>query len=119
MDLRSYPDDVQTLANDARKLLREWLPKAREGEDSSPPMFSYTYGPGYRGVICTLILSKSGVKLGIAGGALLPDPNNLLRGAGKLHRHLPLKDVQDLRQPGVKELVAEASAACTARLQQG
>jgi hypothetical protein len=81
-------------------------------------MFAYTYGPGYRGVVCTLILSKTGVKLGIAGGASLADPHKLLRGAGKVHRHVPLKAIEDLRQPGVKELVAAASAACIERLSQ-
>ena len=112
MDLTAYPDKVQTLVGDARKLIRKWLPRAKEGEDIAARMFAYSYGPGYKGVICTLLLSKTGVKLGIAGGASLPDPHGLLRGEGKVHRHVPLKTIGDLQQPGVKELVMAASAAC-------
>ena len=116
MDFRSYPDNVQTLALHARKLLREWLPDAKETEDPSARMFAYAYGPGYRGVICTLILSKAGIKLGIVGGASFVDRHKLLRGEGKVHRHVPLKTVEDLQQQGVKELVAAASTACNQRL---
>lgn len=116
MDLTAYPDKVQTLVGDARKLVRQWLPDAKEGEDSAARMFAYSCGPGYKGVICTLLLSKTGVKLGIAGGASLPDPHGLMRGEGKVHRHVPLKTIDDLRQPGVEELIAAANAACCERL---
>jgi hypothetical protein len=79
-------------------------------------MFAYTYGPGYRGVVC--ILSKLGIKLGIPWGASFPDPHKLLRGAGKVHRHVPLKSIEDLQRPGVRELVAATSAACNERLSE-
>ena len=87
--LRSYPEDVQILARQARKTLREWLPNAGEGADASARMIAYRYGPGYKGMVCTLILSKSGVKLGLVGGATLADPHGLLAGSGKVHRHVP------------------------------
>ena len=116
MDIDQYPDTVQTLARHARHVLREWLPKATESEDASARMVAYSYGSGYRGVICTLLLSKSGVKLGIAWGASFADPQKLLQGNGKIHRHVPLKAIEDLQQPGIKELVFAASAACKERL---
>jgi hypothetical protein len=116
MDLESYPESVQTITRHARKLLREWLPGAKESVDESARMFAYAYAPGYKGMVCTLILSKTGIKLGIVRGATFPDPHNLLRGVGKVHRHVPMKALDDLRQPGVRELVAAASAACKAQL---
>ena len=116
MDLESYPENVQTLTRQARKLLREWLPGAKETVDESARMFAYGYAPGYKGMVCTLILSKTGIKLGIVRGASFPDPHHLLRGAGKVHRHVPMKAPADLRQPGVRELVSAASAACKAQL---
>lgn len=116
MDLKAYPRNVQQLAHEARKTLREWLPRSKETEDTVARLFAYAYGPGYRGVACTLMLSKSGVKIGIAWGASFADPHKLLRGEGKVHRHVPLKSPEDLRQPGVKDLVAAAGAACQARL---
>lgn len=116
--IRPYPESVQALVRDARKRLREWLPEAKEGDDLSARMIAYRYGAGYRGMICTLILSKSGVKLGIVGGASLPDPHNLLRGTGKIHRHIQLRASQDLQQPGLKQLVLAAGIACSGRLRE-
>ena len=115
--LRSYPEEVQILARLARKTLREWLPNAGESVDASARMLAYRYGPGYRGMVCTLLLSKSGIKLGLVGGAALADPRGLLAGAGKVHRHVQLRTVEDLQQAGLKELVLGASAACRERLE--
>ena len=114
--LRSYPEDVQTLLRQARKKLQEWLPDAREGVDASARMVGYRYGPGYKGMVCTLILSKSGVKLGLVGGAALADPCGLLAGSGKVHRHVQLRTVRDLQQAGLRQLVLGAKAACHKRL---
>jgi len=114
--IESYPESIQALVREARKMVGVWLPEAQEGEDLSARMFAYRYGPGYRGMICTLILGKTGVKLGIVGGAALPDPHHLLRGAGKVHRHIQLKTSRDLLQSGVKELVLAAAGACNERL---
>jgi hypothetical protein len=49
-------------------------------------------------MVCTLILSKSGVKLGLVGGAALSDPYGLLAGTGKVHRHVQLRAPEDLKQ---------------------
>jgi hypothetical protein len=114
--LRSYPEDVQTLAREARKTLQKWLPKAGESVDASARMIGYHYGPGYKGMVCTLLLSRSGIKLGLFGGATLADPRGLLAGTGKVHRHVQLRTVRDLQQPGLKQLVLGASAACHKRL---
>jgi hypothetical protein len=114
--LRAYPEDVQRLAAEARRCLKEWLPDAVEDVDSSARLLSYGHGAGYKGGVCTLILSKTGVKLGLVGGAALPDPHRLLSGSGKVHRHVQLSTPADLRQAGVKALVLAASVACRARL---
>ena len=108
--LGSYPSDVQALAQRARRLLRKLLPGVQEGADSSAPVLGYSYGPGYRGMVCTLILSKSGVKLGLVRGAELPDPKNLLEGTGKVHKYIQLRTASDLDRAGVKELVKAAYA---------
>jgi len=114
--LLAYPEDVQMLVRQARKTLREWLPDAGESVDASARMVACRYGPGYKGMVCTLILSKSGIKLGLVGGAALADPRGLLAGTGKVHRHVQLRSVRDLQQAGLKQLVLGASAACHKRL---
>jgi len=99
--LQSYPPEVQALASAARKHLRRVLPKIEERADGSAPVIGYGYGPGYRDLICTLILSRKGVKLGLVRGSELADPNHLLEGSGKVHRHIALRTAADLHRPGV------------------
>jgi len=109
--LQSCPPEVQVLADKARRLLLKLLPKAEETVDPTASVLSYGYGPGYRGMICTLLLSKSGVKIGIVNGATLADPTGLLEGSGKKHKYIQLKTASDLNRSGVKQLIEAAYAA--------
>jgi hypothetical protein len=109
--LAKYPAVVQSSALTARKLILELLPDAEETVDDSDGVVGYGYGPGYNGLICTLLLSKSGVKLGIVRGAELSDPDGLLEGSGKVHRYVQLRTASDLQRPGLRRLVKTASAA--------
>ena len=96
--LKHYPGSEQTL-------------------DQSARVIGFGYGPGYKGCVCTLIMSQKGVKLGLAYGAKLPDPKGLLGGSGKVHRHVELKTLADLKQPGLKPLI-KASAGRVERPDQ-
>jgi hypothetical protein len=49
-----------------------------------------------------------GISLYFAWGAKLPDPQKLLRGAGKQVRRIPLPDTATFGQPPVKALIAAA-----------
>jgi hypothetical protein len=109
--LRPYSAEVQTLAGGARELIHRLLPNVEETVDGSMPMISFGYGPGYRGMVCTLILGKNGVKLGLVRGSELADPRGLLEGSGKVHKYVQLRAPADLRKPGLKPLVAAALAA--------
>jgi hypothetical protein len=109
--LQSCPPEVQALAEKARRLLLKLLSGAEETADPTQSILSYGYGPGYRGMVCTLLLSKSGVKIGIVNGAELSDPSGLLEGTGKKHKYIQLKTAADLNRSGVKELIAAAHAA--------
>ena len=108
--LAPYPPDVQALARETRTLVCDLLPGVEETVDSSGPYVTYGYGGGYKGVICYVTVSQSGVKLGLAGGASLPDPRQLLEGKGKAHRHIPIVSPSDLRKPGIRPLVRAAAA---------
>jgi|SRR5687768_12850852 hypothetical protein len=109
--LAAYPDDVRKLATAARKALAKALPGAAEGVDKPAKMLRYSYGPGYKGLVCTLFMSKTGVKIGIFRGAELPDPAGLMQGAGKVHRHVQLRSAADLERPELERLLAAALAA--------
>ena len=62
-------------------------------------------------MICSIIVSKGGVKLGLVDAAHLADPYELLEGAGKRHRHIAIEEPGDLRKPGVRDLVRANAAA--------
>lgn len=114
--LQPYPPSVQQIALEARKLIGRWLPDADETLDVAARMIAYSQGPDYRGMVCTLIISKTGLKLGLVNGAALPDPHGLLQGSGKAHKYVPIRVPGDLQQTGVEELVLAASAASRERL---
>ena len=109
--LARYPDNVQALAREATRLIRRLLPDVDESADSSGGLISFGYGPGYKGMVCTLILSKTGVKIGLVRGSELDDPRGLLEGSGKVHRYIQMKSAADLRRPGVSALIKSTYAA--------
>ncbi len=109
--LAHYPEQVRDTAQAARSLLESVLPEATESVDKSAKLIGYGYGPGYKGLVCTLIMSQNGVKLGIVRGAELRDPRHLLTGAGKVHRHVQLRGITDLKRPGLRQLLKDALAA--------
>ena len=74
--LSPYPSEVQSLARSARALIAKVLPDAEEAIDGSAPVIGYGYGTGYKGMICTLLLSKTGVKIGLANGREPPGPGS-------------------------------------------
>jgi hypothetical protein len=111
----AYPPEVEALALGARNLLMDTLPDVAEELDSTRKIVGYSYGPGYKGVVCTLILSRKGVKIGIVRGADLPDPHGLMSGDGIYHRHVELRTSEDLEQRGLKPLLLTALQAWHAR----
>jgi hypothetical protein len=114
--LERYPASVQTLARAVRTFLLTALPEAQETIDGSAPVIGYGHGLGYKGLVCSLLLSKSGVKIGLAHGAVLPDPDHLLDGAGKVHRYVQIRTVDDLRKVSLRRLLTAANSAAQARL---
>ncbi|HET6463091.1 MAG TPA: hypothetical protein VFH33_04755 [Candidatus Krumholzibacteria bacterium] len=107
----AYPPDVEALALRARTFVLDTLPDAVEVLDSTRKILGYCYGPGYAGTVCTLILSKKGVKIGIVRGADLPDPHGLMAGDGIYHRHVELRTPKDLEHRGLKPLLLTALVA--------
>ena len=116
--LERYPEQVRETAAAARAVLKDKLPGVAESVDEAAKLLVFSYGPGYAGTVCTLILSQTGVKLGIVRGAELPDPKGLMAGKGKVHRHVQLREPADLGRPGLAALLAAARKACHARLSE-
>ena len=106
-----YPPATQALIAASRRTLRAAFPRVTETANEKARLLGFSYGPGYKGVVATLILSKVGAKIGIPYGASLPDPAGLLRGAGRVHRHIAITSVADLSRPALRQLLAAALVA--------
>jgi hypothetical protein len=104
--LAPYPPDVRAIAEAVRDVLLAVFPDAIEtagGKD-----LGYGFDRGYKGLVFTISLKARGVNLGVAGGATLEDPDGLLQGTGKVHRHVEILDVQRLKDPHLTALLERA-----------
>jgi hypothetical protein len=115
--LSAYPPEVARLALATRARVLAALPGVDESIDRPARMLAYAYGPGYAGTVCTLIPSQKGLKLGLYRGALLADPDGLLEGSGKVHRHVRILADGAPRPAAIARLLKTARAAW--RLRQG
>jgi len=60
---------------------------------------------------------KEHVNLGIVNGASIDDPNILMEGKGKVHRHVKHQRIEQVRSPELKELMHRALGAAQERIQ--
>jgi hypothetical protein len=106
-----YGEGLQELVLAARKLILEEAPGASEfvyEVYTIADHFTFTERPSDAFVFTTT--HANWVNLGFNFGSLLPDPDGLLRGEGKLIRHVRIAQVADLDAPGVRKLVKSAIA---------
>jgi hypothetical protein len=113
--LSRYEEKLAQLGLQLRDFLFSELKGINEEVDATANIISFNYGKGYKNIICVIIPSKKGIKLGFYKGSELPDPEKLLTGTGKVHRFVEIKSVQDINNPALKRLLKEAVAAYTIR----
>lgn len=109
--LRPYSETVQKLALAAREVILEEAPEASEFVYEVYTIaghFSFTGRPGDAFVYTTT--HANWVNLGFNFGALLPDPLGILRGDGKIIRHIRIAQPADLAADGVRDLIRAAVA---------
>ena len=109
--LARYDEPIQGLALAARKLILEEAPEASEfvyEVYTIADHFAFTERPSDAFVFTTA--HANWVNLGFNFGVLLPDPGGLLRGEGKLIRHIQIAQPTDLDAAGVRDLVRAAIA---------
>jgi Domain of unknown function (DU1801) len=106
--LSRFDEKTATLASQLRRFLLKELKDIMEIPDNSVNLVGYGYGTGYKDLICVIMLSKKGVKLGLNRGSELPDPGKLLTGSGKVHRYVEIKDEAIIKSPALKKLLTAA-----------
>lgn len=109
--LSHYGDEVFENALALRALALKHLPGVLEQIDQPARMIAYCYGQRYVDMVCTIIPSKKGVKLGFYKGPELPDPSGLLQGSGKLSRYVEIKAMTDIQGKPLTALLKAALAA--------
>ena len=114
--LFTYSNDVYSKALQLRSLIISTLPNIIEQLDIPAKMVAYCYGQKYAEMICTIIPSKKGLKLGFYKGTEINDPHQLLKGTGKLSRYVEIKSEEQINSPAIKQLLQDALAAYKQRV---
>lgn len=109
--LSQYDEKVFGNAMKLRKILFANLPDIIEQIDIPARMIAYCYGQKYSELICVIIPSKKGLKLGFNKGTELPDPENLLEGTGKISRYVVIKSDEQIKSKALKQLLKNALTA--------
>ncbi|MEM9299087.1 MAG: DUF1801 domain-containing protein [Bacteroidota bacterium] len=68
----------------------------------------FSHSPKLSEAFCHLPVYKSHLNLGFNKGALLNDPEQRLKGTGKLIRHIPVSSIEDVENTYVKSLIKQA-----------
>lgn len=113
--LSPYSEKVVSDALLVRNLLFARLPGIVEQIDLPAKMIGYCYGQKYAELICMLIPSQKGLKLGFNRGSSLPDPDKLLQGTGKISRYVEIEGEEEINSPQLKRLLAAALEAYKTR----
>ena len=92
------------VAEGLRRLVKRTVKGVEEGVNPWRIPMYLSNGP-----MCFFIIWKQHVSFGLVRGTALPDPHKLLEGTGKNFLHVKLRTVEDLKRPGLQELIAAAA----------
>jgi hypothetical protein len=96
--------DLEQIVRGLRILVRQSVPAFKE---SVNPWGIATFESN--GPICYHMTAENHVTFGFLRATSLDDPEGLLEGTGKNLRHVKLRALDDLKRPGLKQLIAAAA----------
>jgi hypothetical protein len=108
--IAKYSPQIGVLARAALAKMRARLPSAMQLVYDNYNALAIGFSPTERAsdAIFSIALWPRWVSLFFLQGAGLPDPNRMLKGSGKVGRHIVLENADDLDKPAVQELIALA-----------
>lgn len=109
--LGNYEQQIVRLILRLRQVISSNLPDIIEQVDLPAKMIAYIYGQKYSEMVCTIIPSKKGIKLGFNRGLDLPDPDHLFKGTGKISRYVQIKTEEQIESSSIKILIGNALKA--------
>jgi hypothetical protein len=114
--LDQYTPEVARLARACLAKMRVRLPGAVQLVYDNYNALVIGFGPSERAseAIFSIALYPRWVTLFFLRGAGLPDPKHLLKGSGKVVRHIVLASAADLDLPAIQDLMAQALSRAAA-----
>ena len=108
--LGKYTPAIATLARECLRKMRTRLPGAVQLVYDNYNALAIGFGPSERAseAIFSIALYPRWVTLFFLQGVGLPDPARLLKGGGKVVRHIVLSSAADLDLPAIQDLMAHA-----------
>ena len=108
--LVKYDPEIETLARDARKRMQLRLPGATELIYDNYNALAIGFGPSERAseAIFSVVLYPRWVSLFFLQAKGLSDSSGVLEGSGKVARHIVLQTADDIEQPAIEDLIAQA-----------
>ncbi len=108
--IAKYSPEIVALATAALRKMRARLPGAVELVYDNYNALVIGFGPTERAseAIFSIVLYPRWVNMFFLHGADLSDPQKLLRGGGKVARHIVLETAEALDAPAVQALIAHA-----------
>lgn len=109
--LRRYDASVRKLFLAARAVILTEIPSASEtvNDVSYTIVNAFTFSGRFKEAFCSVIAGRDYVNLGFQRGTELADPAGLLKGTGKLHRHVRIATAADLENPDLRRLIRVAA----------
>ena len=108
--LDKFTPEVATLARDCLTKMRARLPGAMQLVYDNYNALAIGFGPSERAseAIFSIVLYPRWVTLFFLQGAGLADPKRVLKGSGKVVRHIVLASAADLDLPAIQDLMGRA-----------
>jgi hypothetical protein len=116
--LGSYDAGVKAIALRARDLITKLVPKSEEKVYFGWRIISFSLDGKMSGQFCSISPGRDYVNLYFMQGTSLDDPKRLLEGTGKNMRHVKLREVADLKNAALEELIKTAVGLQQEKLQQ-
>jgi len=108
--LATFPPEICALANQLRTLVTRTVPEVDESVYPGWHLIGYRVRDGRRSrYFCFIAPFEDRVALGFEYEVLLTNDAGLLEGTGTQVRHVTIRHVQDIREPDLAALIAEAA----------
>lgn len=96
---------LKPVTDAVRALVRKAVPKSREAINPwGVPIFEWN------GPLCYIMVGKNHVTFGFPRGTSMQDSSRLLKGTGKNMRHVKLREISQVHDANLKQLILEAKA---------